>query len=128
MAEINTKEKKKFTQMLGKNIKKIRKQRGLTLRELAKKVDYTTGYIGLLEQGKSVPNSFILKKLSEALNVPISVIYGEKEAIEKTKGFSDPILTNPDNKEYLQITKELISKGIEPEQFKKTIEFLASNS
>ncbi|MFW6009640.1 MAG: helix-turn-helix domain-containing protein [archaeon] len=125
MGKIDTNEKQKFTIELGNNVAEYRHKRGLTLRELAQLTGYTRGYLGLIEKANSVPNSFVIKKISDALNVPISALYGEKEAINNIKGFNDPILNNEDNKEYLNIIKKAISKKIPANKVKKAIYFVS---
>ena len=106
MSKIDSEEKKEFSKKIGKNIREYRDKRGLTLRDLAQLTSYSRGYIGMLEKAKGVPNSFVLKKLSEALNVPISAIYGEEKAVKSTKEFKDPILKKKKIKSILKLLKK----------------------
>jgi len=70
---------------IGKRLKKVRKERGLTQRELVSKikgkVDYT--YIGKIERGKQFPSIGVLKRISDALAIPLSYFFLEEE----TTGF-----------------------------------------
>ncbi|MFA4916909.1 MAG: helix-turn-helix domain-containing protein [Syntrophales bacterium] len=70
---------------IGKRLREVRKERGLTQKELASKirggVDYT--YIGKIEGGKQFPSIGVLKMISDALAVPLSYFFLE----EKTKCF-----------------------------------------
>lgn len=127
MSQIDSEEKKEFSKKIGENIREYRDKRGLTLRDLAQLTSYSRGYIGMLEKAKGVPNSFVLKKLSEALNVPISAIYGEEKAVKNTKEFKDPILTKEENKKYVEIIKEAATKNIPPEKIKSAIKFIEEN-
>ena len=124
MSKANSKSKKDFAKIIGKNLKKYREKRGFTLRELAKRTEYSTGYIGLIEKAKSTPNSYVIKDLSDALNVPIAAIYGEEDAIKSTQELRDPILSKKDNEEYLELIKSIIVKDIPVEKVKKAIDFI----
>lgn len=119
----HTENKKEFAQAVGKNICKYRKERGLTLRELSEKTEYSTGYIGVLEKGQSTPNSYVLTEIARVLHIPVSALFGEKDIDNKLHTFDDPILTDPNNQDYLEIMKEAIISDIPPEKLKKAIDF-----
>ena len=57
---------------LSENIKKYRKESGLTQRQLAKKCDLATGTIQQYELGKRKPKIEQVQKMSAALGVSIS--------------------------------------------------------
>lgn len=57
---------------LSENIKKYRKESGLTQRQLAKKCDLATGTIQQYELGKRKPKIEQIQKMSAALGVSIS--------------------------------------------------------
>lgn len=65
---------------IGNRLKKIRKERGLTQKELALKVsgkvDYT--YIGKIERNRQFPSIGVLKRISDALSVPLSYFFLEE--------------------------------------------------
>lgn len=63
--------------MLGKNIKAIRKSRGLSQEELAVKLNVVRQTISKWEQELSVPDSEMLISLSEVLETPVSTLLGE---------------------------------------------------
>lgn len=63
--------------MLNKNIKAIRKGKGLSQQELAVKLNVVRQTISKWEQGLSVPDSDMLISISEALETPISTLLGE---------------------------------------------------
>ena len=63
--------------MLSENIKAIRKSKGLSQEELAIKLNVVRQTISKWEQGLSVPDSNMLISLSEALDIPVSVLLGE---------------------------------------------------
>ena len=63
--------------MLSKNIKAIRKSKGLSQQELAIKLNVVRQTVSKWEQGLSVPDSDMLISLSEVLEIPVSTLLGE---------------------------------------------------
>lgn len=66
--------------MLNKNMKAIRKSKGLSQQELAVKLNVVRQTISKWEQGLSVPDSDMLLSISEVLETPVSVLLGENVA------------------------------------------------
>jgi transcriptional regulator with XRE-family HTH domain len=64
---------------IGRRLKKIRLEKGLTQKELAAKirqgVDYT--YIGRIERGQQLPSLKVLLRISEAFSLPIGYFFSE---------------------------------------------------
>ncbi|MFI3300025.1 MAG: helix-turn-helix transcriptional regulator [Candidatus Gastranaerophilales bacterium] len=60
---------------LGKNLKKIRLENGLTQEVLAEKVGVHPTYVGKIEIGKCNPSVKILFKFSRALNTNLNHIF-----------------------------------------------------
>jgi len=60
---------------LGKQLKIIRKEKGLTQEQLAEKVGIHPTYVGKLEGGKSNLSTLLLFKISRALGVKLSEIF-----------------------------------------------------
>ena len=69
--------------MLSKNIRAVRKSKGLSQEELAVKLNVVRQTISKWEQGLSVPDSNMLISLSEVLDTPVSVLLGE--IVEQTE-------------------------------------------
>lgn len=65
---------------IGKAIRDLRKQKGLSQSQLAKAANITQAALSGIENGNS-PNSANLEKISFCLGVPVSLIYAV--AIEK---------------------------------------------
>ena len=63
--------------MLSKNIKAIRKSKGLSQQELAVKLSVVRQTISKWEQGLSVPDSDMLISISEVFETPVSTLLGE---------------------------------------------------
>ena len=65
---------------IGKRLKKLRMDKGLTQKRLAAKVkggvDYT--YIGKIERGKQLPSLKVLLSISETLCVPINFFFRDE--------------------------------------------------
>ncbi|KSU86572.1 hypothetical protein AS180_17955 [Priestia veravalensis] len=54
----------------GKELRKLRKEKKLTLTELGKKIDLTQAYLSMIENGrKGIPNSDTIKKLAKGLDI-----------------------------------------------------------
>ena len=64
--------------MLNENIKAIRKSKGLSQQELAVKLNVVRQTVSKWEQGLSVPDADMLISISEALEIPVSTLLGEK--------------------------------------------------
>jgi transcriptional regulator with XRE-family HTH domain len=60
---------------IGENIKKIRKQRGLTQEQLADKIRVTTTYIGFIEQAQRNPSIKTADKIARVLKVGIDELF-----------------------------------------------------
>lgn len=67
--------KKRFTQIVGDNIRKLRQERGLTQDELSHKCGFYRTYINLLETAKRTPSSYTLFKVAKGLEVEVDDIY-----------------------------------------------------
>lgn len=102
--------------MIGEKIRSIRKSKNLTIVELSEKINVTSGYISQIERDLISPSLSVLKRLSQALEVPLSVLFLEKSDTdvvtipqnERTKvklsninvelEFITPLLRSSDNK------------------------------
>ncbi len=65
----------KILENLGKKLKEIRKNKGLTQEQLAEKVSIHPTYVGKLESGKNNVSIKMLFKISRALKVKLSDIF-----------------------------------------------------
>ncbi len=64
-----------FGHLLGREIKKLREQSGLTQNQLAVKIDKDTDYISKIERGLRTPSLKTLLRISSMLNVKLSEIF-----------------------------------------------------
>ena len=63
---------------LGKRIKELRLEKGLSQPQLAKLVGVSNGMISIWENNINEPKASYLKALANALEVPVSVLLGEE--------------------------------------------------
>ena len=89
------------------NLKKIRKERGLSQMALSEKCDTTSNYIGQIEMGRRIPSFEKIDKIAAALEISSYELFiyeaAEENEVKELK-----------SKEYLQkipqhIKKEIIS-------------------
>ncbi|HEY8342502.1 MAG TPA: XRE family transcriptional regulator [Calditerricola sp.] len=66
--------------MRGDRIREERQKRGLTLRQLAQKANISFGYLYHIEHGRNIPSVAVLRRIADALGVPVSeFIEGEED-------------------------------------------------
>lgn len=98
---------------IGDRLKGIRKERGITQKALADKIegkiDYT--YIGKIERGEQLPSLKILKKIGDALSVPLSYFFYDEEVSRLIKLLPGNILeiSRDENKRGLLRTFNVIN-------------------
>jgi transcriptional regulator with XRE-family HTH domain len=88
------------------NLKKLRKERNLTLRELAKLTNISFGYLGELENGKKRLNAETMDKLAKFYNVSYDYLLGRT----KTKLISN------------NYSEEQVNQVLESDKFKDELE------
>ncbi|MDR2306585.1 MAG: XRE family transcriptional regulator [Paucimonas sp.] len=95
-------------QALARQIRDLRKHRGLTLDELASRVERSLGFLSQVERGLSRPTVADLTAISEALQVPTTYFYqavpareidwvtrpGERRTLYYAEGITD-VLVSP---------------------------------
>jgi transcriptional regulator with XRE-family HTH domain len=90
------------------NLKKYRKERGLSQMTLSEKCDTSSNYIGQIEMGRRIPSFEKIEKIAAALEIPSYELFaqegGEKKEEQKL-----------DTKDFLKklpfkIKKEIISR------------------
>lgn len=100
--------------MIGKNIYRIRREKGITLSAVAEQANISKSYLSNLERGLNQnPSIYIMKKVSQALDVDLQEILGDRSKLPES--------------EWLNFVNELKQSGVEKEQlpaYKKVIEFV----
>jgi transcriptional regulator with XRE-family HTH domain len=65
---------------IGPFIRELRKERGMTMIQLAERTGFSQGFLSKVENSKSAPSVSTLIKISKALNVRLSYLFGESES------------------------------------------------
>jgi transcriptional regulator with XRE-family HTH domain len=58
--------------ILGKNVRRLRQQRGLTQEQLAFEAEIDLTYMGGIERGKRNPSLLVMARIAAALSVPLT--------------------------------------------------------
>jgi len=69
----------KIGETLGKNLRALRRAKGLTQEILAELVEVSPSYIGYLERGKKKPSIGLVEKIANALNVTLPMLFYSPE-------------------------------------------------
>lgn len=88
--------------MLNENIKKLRKQKGLTQEQLAEKLNITRQSVAKWEKGESIPDIYSIMGLSEIFNITIDEI---------VRYLLDKQIKNNDEGKYVFGTVKVSEKG-----------------
>jgi len=99
-------------ELLGKHIRKRRKEKNLTLEQLAEQLDVSTTFIGQIERGKGVPSLETLVKIANVLEISTdSLLFGDLSAKSCNNHFIKKVteLTTT----FTSRDKELLLKNIE---------------
>jgi len=64
---------------IGSQVKRYRKQLGLTVTELAERAELSSGMLSKIENGNTSPSLATLRALSIALNVPVTALFRQFE-------------------------------------------------
>ena len=65
---------------IGPFIRDLRKERGMTMIQLAERTGFSQGFLSKVENSKSAPSVSTLIKIAKALDVRLSYIFGESES------------------------------------------------
>lgn len=106
--------------MIGKNIKRIRKKRGLTLTELASRAGIAKSYLSNIERNLNKnPSLNVIDKIAAVLEVDLNTLVGPTINLEnKPQELSE---------EWIELINDLKKSGIEKEQvqeYRKFLEFI----
>ncbi len=72
---------------VGADLRALRKARGLTLSELALKVERSVGWLSQVERDLAEPTIADLRRLADALDQPLSLFFGPNNAPEDEGGY-----------------------------------------
>jgi transcriptional regulator with XRE-family HTH domain len=57
--------------VLGRNVRRLRQQKGLTQEELAFEAEIDLTYMGGIERGRRNPSLLVMARIADALSVPL---------------------------------------------------------
>lgn len=104
--------------MLGEKIKRIRNEKGFSLRDLAAQVDLSASFLSQIEQGKASPSIENLKKIATSLDVKVSYLIEDEEVKKDTvlirRRERDAIESVDSNTKISLLTSSDIEKNMEP--------------
>jgi transcriptional regulator with XRE-family HTH domain len=60
--------------ILGKNVRRLRQQMGLTQEQLAFEAEIDLTYMGGIERGKRNPSLLVMARIADALSVPLNTV------------------------------------------------------
>lgn len=86
--------------MLGKNLKTIRKNKGITQQKLAKDFNVAIGTVSMWETDKRDPDSYTIARLAQYFNVSVDYLLGIGDVI---KDIGEETFTNLSNVKYIKI-------------------------
>ncbi|SFL17599.1 transcriptional regulator, XRE family with cupin sensor [Shimia haliotis] len=75
------------TETLGADVRALRKARGLTLVEMAEQLGRSVGWLSQVERDKSEPTISDLRAIAKALDVPMSMLFGQSSAPAHEQGY-----------------------------------------
>lgn len=105
--------KKGDSRMIGKRVKELRLEKGLTISELAEKAGVAKSYLSSIERDiQSNPSIQFLEKICAVLNVPVETFLHDKQS--PADGL-DP--------EWMELVREAMASGISKEQFLEFLEY-----
>lgn len=94
--------------MLGERLKKLREEKGLLQKDIAKLLNITASAYGFYEQGKRDPDTDVLRKLADFYGVSIDYLMGRTD-------IRNPALTKKDEKEIEKEIEAMKKKLLESE-------------
>ncbi|MBP2078894.1 helix-turn-helix domain-containing protein [Oceanobacillus polygoni] len=100
--------------MIGEKIKQLRKEKRMSISELAEKAGVAKSYLSSIERNlQSNPSIQFIEKISHVLGVSVNDLINDNNSIVETELDS----------EWMKIVKEAMESGVSKEQFKEYLEF-----
>ena len=94
------------------NLKKIRKERGLSQMKLAERCGTSTSYIGEIEIGAKFPSVAMIERLADALHIPAHVLFMQEPASMEQASFLPPLIPEEIKTELVHQINTVINKII----------------
>lgn len=103
---------------IGKKIKELRKEQGMSIAELARKAELSSGLISQIERNIVTPSIVSLWKIAQSLQVSVGYFFDED-----IKDITNPIVKKDERKKILVSNNNAIYELLSPDLNRK-IEFL----
>ncbi|MEC0228040.1 MULTISPECIES: helix-turn-helix domain-containing protein [Paenibacillus] len=102
--------------MIGKRVQQLRKEKGLSLTELAERAGVAKSYISSLERDiQKNPSIQFLEKIAAVLKVPVDRLIDDQEEMAPNDRELD--------QEWYEIIKEAMTSGVDKQQFREFLDF-----
>lgn len=75
--------------VFGRELRKLRRQRGLTQERLAELAELSTPYVSHLERGSKKPSMAVLVRLADCLGVTVDRLLSGNQKTDKTAFYSE---------------------------------------
>jgi transcriptional regulator with XRE-family HTH domain len=92
-------------------LRAVRRQRGLTLEQLAAQTGLTKSYLSKIERGQSTPSIAVALKVARALEVDVGRLFSDEAAEEK---ITVDRATGADGQRYRVLASALLGKSMSP--------------
>jgi transcriptional regulator with XRE-family HTH domain len=79
-------------QTMGEVVRRERRERHMTLKDLAERSSLSVVYVGELERGKKYPSAMVLQRLAEALDLDTADLL--EFVADELRGQRQPVMTN----------------------------------
>ncbi|WNR43783.1 helix-turn-helix domain-containing protein [Paenibacillus roseipurpureus] len=103
--------------MIGKRVQQLRKEKGLSLTELAERAGVAKSYISSLERDiQKNPSIQFLEKIAAVLKVPLERLIDDQQ---------DETAINESelDEEWFDIIREAMTSGVDKQQFREFLDF-----
>ncbi|WP_186580973.1 helix-turn-helix domain-containing protein [Aquibacillus kalidii] len=101
--------------MIGEKIKQLRKEKRMSLSELAEQAGVAKSYLSSIERNlQSNPSIQFIEKIGKVLNVSVN---------ELLMSESDQELRSQLDEDWLKLAQEAMNSGVSKQQFKEFLEF-----
>jgi XRE family transcriptional regulator, master regulator for biofilm formation len=108
--------------MLGKRVKKLRMERGLSLSELAEAAGVAKSYLSTIERDiHSNPSVHVLDKIAAALNVSMKLLVEPNTPEQEPE--SEPAPDPSVIQEWYDLFHDALNCGISPKELRSMIDF-----
>ena len=105
---------------VGSRLRQIRNSKGYTVKDVAKLTNYSSSFISQVERNIASPSINSLKRICDALGIPIANIFDD----DKYREYLDGIVVRKDHRKKLSNTNSKIEMFLLSPNLKRKIELL----